>query len=349
MIRVAGSVSKSWLAHRLGVAFDRDYYFDTRKRHQIDAACNEYIAENLGDLNVFYTESNLGRWPWYAPDQVLVGGIQPNMIIGMLLGADFLPVADADADISATCLAGTELDALPAPDDLLKHPLVQQWKRDIDALFQSSRDALRPVPPFFWDLSGRAAVHGAVTSGLKFYGDNFFMDLLSHPDASQKIVTWLAEISSTLVSHFSDVGRLPVTGIHVGECVSCMLDVSSFRRYVVPATSLLGERFGAVRFHSCGCSDHVIEACREITGLAELDVGGQTSVKKIRAVFGPELPVGIAPLVEDLRSVSESGILNWHERVAQENQDGDLTIGFHLESGYRLDNLRALQAAVEST
>ena len=346
MIRIAGSVSKSWLAQRLGVAFNRDYYFDTRTRHEVDTRCNAYEADKLSDLNVFYTESNLGRRQWHAPNQVLVGGIQPNMIVGMLLGADFRPAVDADADISERCLAGTDLDALPPPDDFLAHPLVQQWQRDIEVIFRSSGNTLRPIPPFFWDGSGRAAVHGAVTSGLKFLGDDFFMDLLSCPDSSRKIVTWLAEISSTLVSHFSDIGRLPVTGIHVGECVSCMLDVATFRRYVVPATSLLGERFGALRFHSCGCSDHIIESCREITGLAELDVGGSTSVDKIRRVFGPDFPVGIAPLVEDLRAASESGILSWHERVARENQGGNLTIGFHLESGYRLENLRALHAAV---
>ena len=346
MIRIAGSVSKSWLARELGVVFGWDYYFDVQRRHAIDLQCNEYVAQKLGDLDVFYTESNLGRREWYAANQVLVGGIQPNMIVGMLLGAEFLPSADADADISATCLAGKKLAALPAPRDLLAHPLVRQWQDEITVLLESPSASLQPVPPFFWDRSGRAAVHGAVTSGLKFYGDQFLMNLLTEPESSQTIVGWLAEVSATLVSHFSAVGCLSVNGIHVGECAACMLDLASFRRYVVPATSLLGERFGTLRFHSCGCSDHILEACREITGIASLDVGGETSVARIRALFGLEFPVGVAPLVEDMRSSSSNGILNWYKRVRRENEDGDLTIGFHLESDYHVENLRALSVAV---
>jgi hypothetical protein len=344
-MEIAGSVSKSWLAAELGIAFDRDYYFDVERRHAIDVRCNEHVAQTLGDLPVFYTESNLGRSRWYAPDQVIVGGIQPNMIVGMLLGADFIPTDSADADISPGVLSGRDLAALPAPEDLQDHALVRQWIAEVQVLWESADGARVPVPPFFWDRSGRAAIHGAVTSGLKFLGDDFFVQLLSDPPSSQHLVDWLTDVSITLVSLFSDVGRMPVSSIHVGECAACMLDAASFRRFVVPCTSRLGERFGTVRFHSCGCSDHLLEACREITGLTELDVGGETSVARVRDVFGAEFPLGIAPLVEHMRADSSEAILRWYERVRDDNNGGCLTIGFHLESDYRVENLRALVAA----
>ncbi len=347
MIQMAGSVAKSWLASELDVGFDHAYYFDAQRRHACDVRCNEYVADVLRDLDVFYTESNLGRRRWYSDDQVLVGGIQPNMIVGMLLGAEFLPADEADADISARCLAGKQMRELPSPAELLEHPLVQRWQVEITRLLDASSGSLQPIPPFFWDASGRAAVHGAVTSGLKYYGDEFLMNLLSDSDASQAVVSWLTEASAVLVDHFAAVGHVAISGIHVGECAACMLDVSSFQRFVVPYVSQLGRRFGSVRFHSCGCSDHLLESCREITGLASLDVGGETSMARIRSVFGPEFPVGIAPLVEDMRADSTGGILKWFSRVQQENAGGDLTIGFHLEAGYRIENLRALNAAVD--
>ena len=87
MVRIAGSVSKGWLAKELGVAFDRSYYFDPSRRHAIDRQCHDYVQQKLGDLGLFHTESNLGRREYHASNQVLVGGIQPNMIVGMLVGA----------------------------------------------------------------------------------------------------------------------------------------------------------------------------------------------------------------------------------------------------------------------
>jgi hypothetical protein len=264
----------------------------------------------------------------------------------MLLGAEFIPAPQADADITARCLAGRDLTRLPAPGSLLTHPLVRLFDDQLRTLGAGVRSHVHPIPPFFWDASGRAAVHGAVTSGLKFCGDDFLMNLMAEPEPCERLIRWLTDVSALLVAHFSEVGAAPVTGIHVGECVSCMLDVDSFCRFVVPAASALGDRFHAVRFHSCGRSDHLIAACRAIRGLASLDVGGETSVARIRSVFGRALPVGIAPVVEDMKASSPAGILRWFERVQGENDGGDLTIGFHLESDYNVETIRGLHDAV---
>ncbi len=349
MISMAGSVSKGWLAREMNISFDREYYFDVRKRHATDVACNAYVARVLSDLDVFYTESNLGRRLWHSSRQVLVGGIQPNMIVGMLVGADFLPRPDADADISPRCLAQVDVTQLPPPSDLLDHPIIRQWIDQVTEISSGKHGDLQPIPPFFWDASGRAAVHGAVTSGLKFYGDEFLMNLLVAPSQSTTILDWLTDVSATLVAHFAAAGKMPCGGIHVGECAACMIDAENFRRYVVPTATRLGERFGGLRLHSCGRSDHLIDAFQEIAPLSSLDVGGETSVAQIRQRFGRQMPVGIAPIVEDMRADSSGGILQWFGRVREENDGGDLTIGFHLEPDYQLENLRALYRAVKQS
>ena len=346
MIRIAGSVSKSWLAQAMGASFDRDYYFDPIRRQAIDRQCNEYVAAQLGHLPVFYTESNLGRREWYDVHQVLIGGIHLIMILGVLLGAEIRPTPAADADVAAHCLAGRAIESLPPVDSLLSHPLVDLWERQIRECNQPGTNRLEPIPPFFWDASGRAAVHGAVTTGLKFWGDEFLLNLVADPPFCQHAVDWLTDAAALLVRHFANVSGRTVDCIHVGECASCMLDVDSFRTFVVPATSRLGQQFGSLRFHSCGRSDHLIEACRDIRGLSSLDVGGETSVARIRAVLGRDFPVGIAPLVEHLRDASTTGILQWFARVRDENADGDLTIGFHFEAGYNLQTIIALHEAV---
>lgn len=346
MIRIAGSVSKGYLAKRLNVAFDREYYLNPRLRQSIDRRCNEYVERELGDWGLFYTESNLGRREWYSTELTLVGGIQPNMIIGMLLGAEFLPRSDADADISHSCLAGRDLDTLPSPAELLEHPLIRRWTTEILELADAP-DPLCPVPPFFWDRSGRAAVHGALTTGLKFWGDKFLASPLLDPHWCQRAMDWLTDVSAELVGHFAGVADVHITDIHVGECAACMVDEGTFRQFIVPSVSRLGERFGAVRFHSCGRSDHILAACKTIAKLASLDVGGETSMEMIRSVFGDELPVSIAPLVDDMRAADAGPILQWYARVARENGGGDLTIGYHLEADYCLDSLIALHRAVE--
>ncbi len=346
MIKIEASVAKSWLSRKLGVAFDRRYYFQPRYRHSVDQRLQQYVREQLGELGLFCTESNLGRLQFHEASDVLVGGIQPNMIVGMLLGAAFLPVEEADADISANCLHDIETSQLPAPEALLGHPIVKQFDLQIQSIQRDPAEQLFAIPPFFWDRSGRAAVHGAVTSGLKFCGDDFFLEMVTEPERCRQLVNWLTETSIVLVRHFAEAAGLEITGIHVGECASCMVDKANFELFIVPATSRLGRHLGPVRFHSCGASDHLLESCRRIENLTAIDVGGETSVAAIRSVFGRDFPVGIAPLVDDMTAGSATGILAWFERVAAENDGGDLTIGYHLEDVYNLDCIRALHRCV---
>ena len=145
MIGITGTLSKAWMHQALGVAFDRDYYFDPVRRHAIDCLCNEYAAEKFRGMGLFYCESNLGRLQYWDKSQVQIGGIQPNMIVGMLLGAEFIPAPSADADISARCLAGRDVAALPAPGTLLSHPLVKLWDDQLQALQAGARPQVRPA------------------------------------------------------------------------------------------------------------------------------------------------------------------------------------------------------------
>jgi len=125
LLTLETSVSKALMAEALDVSFDREYYFDPWRRREVDARCHRYAEEALQDLDAFYTESNLGRKAWFDRNQVLVGGIQPNLILGMLLGAEFVPAPRGDADISPACWAGLAIEDLPPPNTLPDHPLIR--------------------------------------------------------------------------------------------------------------------------------------------------------------------------------------------------------------------------------
>ena len=106
MISISGTLSKAWMSRALGVVFDRDYYFDSDRRNTVDSECNEYAMATFPEMGLFYSESNLGQLAHWDTDQVLIGGIQPNLILGILVGAEFVAAGDKDAD---------------------HHPVIYQW------------------------------------------------------------------------------------------------------------------------------------------------------------------------------------------------------------------------------
>jgi hypothetical protein len=342
MITITGTLSKGWMHQALGVVFDRDYYFEPQRRHAIDCSCNEYARKTFPDLALFYGESNLGRACHWGPDQVQIGGIQPNMLLGMLLGADFVPAADRDADVTPRCLAGREPAELPSPDTLLRHDLVQLFDRQIAQVRQDKQKRLRPIPPFFWDSSGRAAIHGVLTTAQKLYGEAIFLDMLTEPKKCRQIMQWIADAYVVLCRHFAEAADLPITDVHIGECSCCMVSPALVEEFVVPMTSEIGRALGPLRFHSCGTSTHLLESFAKMDRLHSLDLGGATSLRRARETFGPALPISIAPLPQDLSADSAEPILAWTKRTLAENADGELTGVYHLEPGYNVKVIRAL-------
>ncbi len=345
-ITISGSLSKGWMSKQLNVAFDRDYYFDLEKRHEIDCRCNDYANTELSDLDIFYTESNLGQYEYFSDSQILIGGIQPNMILGMLLGADFIANDSMDADISITPLKGKDPNKLPAPESLLDHKLIKLFDKQIRQVQSEGR--LRPVPPFFWDASGRASIHGSLTTAQKFLGENIFIDLMTEPENVVKIMDWITESYIVLVKHYSQLCDLAVTSVHIGECSGCMVNQEMFERYIVPQASRIADVLGPLRFHSCGGSAHLLEVMNKIRSLATLDLGGETSMAKVREIFGLDFPVDIAPTPADLSADSPDPVLRWAQMVVKENGGGRMRIIYHLEPDYKLENVRALNDYIMS-
>jgi hypothetical protein len=355
MITVTGTLSKAWMHQAIGVAFDRDYYFDPAKRHVIDCRCNEYAAETFPGRAIFYSESNLGRIDYWDRHQVQIGGIQPNMILSMLLGADFVPADDRDADVTPCCLqhAGWAsahvgnrkqeqhgpTPILPDPKTLLDHDLVKLFDQQIRSVAQGP---LRPIPPFFWDSSGRATLHGVLTTAQKLCGETIFMDMLAEPGKCMGLLEWIADAYIVLCRHFAQAAGLSITDVHVGECSCCMIGPALVEEFVVPVTSRIGAALGPVRFHSCGTSTHQLQAFAKIDHLHSLDLGSETSIRRTREVFGPEMPITIAPSPQDMSAGSTQPILDWAGRVLEGNRGGPLGYVFHLEPSYNVETIRAL-------
>jgi hypothetical protein len=358
MITITGTLSKAWMNRAIGVVFDREYYFDPGKRHAVDSRCNEYAAKTFPDMAVFYSESNLGRIDYWDTSQVLIGGIQPNMILGMLLGAAFVPADDRDADITPCCLnrvgwASAHAESrvmsereqhglkpiLPAPEALLNHDLIKLFDKQIGSM---GAGPLRPIPPFFWDSSGRTTIHGVLTTAQKLCGETIFMDLLTEPDKCRQLLDWIADAYIVLCRHFAQTANLPITGVHVGECSCCMVSPALVEEFVAPVTARIGAALGPVRFHSCGTSTHLLHALTRIEPLCALDLGSETSIRRAREVFGRGMPITIAPSPQDMSAESTGPILDWARRVLDENAGGDLGYVYHLEPSYNIQTIYAL-------
>ncbi len=348
MINIEASVSKGWLHKNGGFVFDNRYYLDPVYRWEQDSIINRFVRQRFPGYAIYNMEANLLQARYVNENQVLVGAIQPNMILATILGAQFSFFEDKDADVSGRPLEFiSKKEELPSISTILEHSLVKDLDRQIKLIIETRPD-LRVIPPFFWDESGRATIHGIITTSLKLTGDNIMTIMMFDPELAHAIHQWIVEAYITLIRHFADLGRLPVTSIHVGECAGTMISSDLYEEFIVPYISQLGEKLGAVRLHSCGISDHLIDPISHITNLKIIDTGSGTSVKKIRQFMGPDFTIHIAPPMEMMMNGSpRSEILGWLDMILAENKGGPLQIAYHIEPDYEIANCLAMHEELE--
>ena len=343
-ISLLSSVSKGWLYEEGGLSFGQPYYMQPLYRQDQDIKIDQFLRERFPEYAFYNMESNLAQPDFWRADFVYVGGIQPNLILGVCLGAQMAWYEDKDIDfVEANPLGDVaSIEELPDPTDVLAHPFVQHFERQILEL-QETRPELTIIPPFFWDLSGRATIHGFITSSMKFYGERIFIKAFEDPDFVWGLHEWIADVSIVLMRHFSALANIPITSVHIGECAGTMISGRHYEQFVVPYLNKIAEAVGPIRLHSCGHSDHLLTAIAKINKLQVLDTGSNTSIAAVRDQLGHDLQIDLAPPLEVLRQgAGEEMMLEWLDRTLLENNDGPLKLGYHLEPGYSMQNCLAL-------
>ena len=348
MIKVQASVSKGWLHDHGGFTFNQRYYLDPYYRMKQDEACHNFIKEKFPDYPLYNMEDNLVQAEHVVPNMILVGAIQPNMIIAASLGAEFMFAPDKDSDVKGFPLKDiSDVNELLPVEKVLDLPFIKNLEnqyRDI----QKKHPECTIIPPFFWDLSGRATIHGIITTSMKFIGQEIYVKMMSEPELVKGIHQWITDIYITVIRHFSELGDLPVTCIHVGECAGTMLDEFSYTEFVTPYISQLGKEFGAVRLHSCGNADHVVDPICKVAYLKIIDTGSNTSLAKIRERMGTDFEINVFPPVEALVEGSTTeAIQQWLIRTLEDNKGGKLKIEYHLESHYNWEKCEYIHHELE--
>jgi hypothetical protein len=348
MITIEASVSKGWLYKNGGFVFDNQYYLDPVHRWELDSIINKFVREKFPHYAIYNMEANLLQARHVRENHVLVGAIQPNMILATILGAQFSFFEDKDADVSGRPLEFiAKKEELPAVSTILEHSLVKDLENQIKHI-NNTRPDLKVIPPFFWDESGRATIHGIITTSLKLTGDNIMTMMMFDPELAHAIHQWIVDAYIILVRHFASVGNLSVTSIHVGECAGTMISSELYEEFVVPYVSQFGDQLGAVRLHSCGISDHLIDAISHIRNLKIIDTGSGTSVGRIRQLMGPDFVIHIAPPMEMMmEGIPRTEILGWIDRIVTENKGGPLQIAYHMERDYEINNCLAMHEDLE--
>jgi len=325
-----GSVSFGWIHAHGGFAFDEPYFLDPMVHLEREQAIHEFVAKMFPDDPIYNVEAHLVQIQGRQKPVALVGAIQPNLILGVCVGAQFVFYGDKDPDITQSPLADLR-DVSPLWNiDWADTWPTGQFLDQIHDTRTKVGDTHTIVPPFFWDTSGRVTIHGILTTAQKLLGERIFLELMDNPSFVSEFFAWITDAYIKQVRLCADAAGMKINGIHIGDCSLCMVGPDPFVEFVLPHVNKLAAEFGPVRFHSCGRVDHLLEGFSLIDNLHIINVGSDTTVAKIRDRF-PLTRIDLTPETKLLTKGTTDDIDAWVRRIVAENGEGELEIQGHLD------------------
>ncbi len=352
-ISVLGSVSFGWLHDDGGFVVDEPFFMDPLVRREREAAMHAFVARRFPRDPVYNIEAHLVQVEGRRRPVVLVGGIQPNLILGAAVGARFVFYGDKDPDVTQTPLKDiTSLEPLWKIDWASTWPVslfldqIECVRREF-ARTQGGVPAPTIVPPYFWDTTGRATTHGIVTTAQKLMGERVFLEMVDNPAFVHEFLEWIVDAYVKQIHLFAAAAGLPITGLHTGDCSVCMIGPRQFEEFVLPHLDDFARRVGPLRLHSCGHSDHLLDTFQQVGGLASLNVGSNTSVAAIRERFGPTR-IDLIPDTQLLTFGKPADVDAWTRRSVEENGDGRLEFQYHLDAGQPQETCLQINRTLES-
>lgn len=336
-ISILGSVSFGWLHAHGGFLFDEGFFFDPRRRLEQERRMQDFVAERFPDLPVYSVEAHLVQIEGRRRPVAMIGGLQPNLILGTAVGARFVISPEKDPDISPAPLADvTSVDRLRDIDWPSTWP-VNLFLNQIREMRESLGPEVVVIPPFFWDTTGRATTHGIITTAQKLVGERIFLDMVDNPGFVHELFTWIVDAYVSLIHLFADAADITVTGLHTGECSGCMMGPDQFAEFAVPYLNQLARRVGPLRLHSCGNSNHLLDALSTVENIALLNLGSGTSVAAVRERFGA-IRIDIMPETHLLTAGSPKDMDSWVRQCMAENGDARLQFEYHLDLNQPVEN-----------
>jgi uroporphyrinogen-III decarboxylase len=341
-IDALGSIAIGVMAESGGFCFDREYYYDPQHRWEQDCRIAHWAETKYAPYPLYNTEAHLVQLKHLPRPFRQVGGIQPNLILGAALGAEIVFPGDRDPDITPYPLRG--LKSIDEVRDICwqEREPISTFLRQIDEYMEKSGDDVDVFPPFFWDRSGRATVHGPVTTAHKLIGEEFYIIMMEDFDFAMEILMWIADSYNHLIRLFSERAQLPTTGIHIGECSGCMISPELWENAVIPSMNVMVDACGPVRIHSCGNSDHILEQMSRVHDLEILNIGTDTSISRSRELIGPDIEIDVIPDPQLLFSGPPEKVSDWVRESVSQNGGGPMTIEVHIDAQVPFANTVAI-------
>jgi hypothetical protein len=287
----------SWWHRHAGISFDRDFFYDPRRRVEDERKMERVLHERFGDLGL--GEDRDRDVPVIGPVHNAAG-----YLLSEMLGCRVEYKEDASPQVIAVGKEDLEIDVEAA--------FRSEAFRRLEGLVETlKRSHGRVVGDINWS--------GILNLALDVRGQEIFLDILDSPEDARIFFGRIAEVidrftlymeretGTTSVSVNRTVRHIrPPVFLH-SECALTMISTEHNESFIRPYDAAWSERRRPFGIHYCGADSHrFAEAFAGLPHLDFLDVGWGGDLAALRAKLpGTFLNIRLSPVKIVNQSVAE--------------------------------------------
>jgi hypothetical protein len=263
----------SWWHKQAGISFDRDFFYDPRRRVEDERKMERVLYDRFGDLGLGEDRDR---------DLAVIGPVHnaAGYLLSEMLGCRVEYAADAPPRVVPAGRSDLDIDVEAA---FRGEPFLRLVRLAEDLKRKHGR------------VAGDVNWGGILNLALDVRGQDVFLDLIDRPEAARGFFARIArvidrftafvekETGTTSVSVNRLVRRLPSAVFLHSECALTMISVAHYRAFLMPhdrAWSLGRRPFG---IHYCGADPHRFATpFAELPHLDFLDLGWGGDVALLR-------------------------------------------------------------------
>lgn len=263
----------SWWYHNEGLVFDQDFYFNYKKRVEVEQKMEKVLYDRWG---------NFGLGKDHDQEIPVIGAVHlaAGFLISEMLGCKVEYKGDAAPQVIPAQIEQPHID----PEQAFKSPAFKRYESLLDNLKGK-----------YGYVKGDINWSGVLNIALELRGENIFLDMFDKPEAVQSFFSNLASvIEKFVVGMQSETGTSSISvnrnvrNIHEAvylhsECSHIMISIEDYEKYLLPIDIAWSKKYRPYGIHYCGADPHrYARSMAKIPHLEFLDLGWGGDIKLLR-------------------------------------------------------------------
>jgi hypothetical protein len=269
----------NWWHKNYGLTFDRDFFYDPRRRVRQEQRMRQLLYERFGDLGL--GQEKAPRRPIIGP--ILMGS---GYIVQEILGCEVKYQENGNPWVLPRNLSTHEVWKLEVPEDIERSPSMRALLSLMDSLEED-----------FGYLQGDVPLHSVLNVAMDLRGQDYFIDLIEnralvahlHNVIAHTIYELGRRVKARTGNIAISVNRIIAAfnpGIFtIPNCSLQMISPEMYEELLLQHDIWLGQQLPPLGFHHCASNAHLFAPHYARAGSVYLDVGWGSDVAHCRAAL----------------------------------------------------------------